>query len=108
MTNEQIKTLLAIESANDINSLEIVDEFIDDHLMCAIAKINDVEMEFMWHDNLHFLNYYDESKRAFEKLLRNIHFSCYLAIEEIGIEEMEMDEQLRNWFIQKSAQYNAS
>ena len=39
-TINDIKTLIKIQTADDIQSVEIVDDFVDDGQQCAIAKIN--------------------------------------------------------------------
>lgn len=43
-----MKKLLAIRSPADIKSMRLVDEFVDDHIMSAIAIINGVTFSMWW------------------------------------------------------------
>ena len=47
---KDIETLMKIKTAEDINSVEIIDDFIDDGEQCAVAKINGAAIEFLWYD----------------------------------------------------------
>ena len=92
MTKQQIKQLAQIKSINDIKSLDVTNEYVDDHQQCADVEINGVAVEFLWYDNLGFLDYYDESAKAAAKLLKSIKFIIFAAIEEL--EPQEMDDEL--------------
>jgi hypothetical protein len=48
LTANDAKKLLAIKSGKDIKSMELLDEFEDDHIACAHAKINGVALELLW------------------------------------------------------------
>ncbi len=69
MKSIQIKSLLeSLDSPSDIKSFEIIERFEDDHLQCAIVEINGISLEFMYFDELGFLEYWKDSKSAFENL----------------------------------------
>jgi hypothetical protein len=48
LTANDAKKLLAIKSGKDIKSMKLLDEFEDDHIACAHAKINGVAIELLW------------------------------------------------------------
>lgn len=75
-------TLKAIKERADIKSLEILKEYEDDHQMCADVKINGIQVEFLWYDTLGFLEYWDESDRAFKKLVECLAYEIQRAEEE--------------------------
>ena len=90
MNKQQIEQLLQIKSIKDITSLNIIDEYTDDHQQCAEVEINGVTMEFLWYDELGFLYYYNESPKAATKLITSIRSNCFMAMERM--EEEEFDE----------------
>jgi len=94
MDKQQIKALLAIKIINDIKSLDVINEYQDDHQPCADVEINDIAVEFMWYDNLGFLEYYDESPKAAAKLLKSIRSIAFQALEELSD---EWDEEMQQW-----------
>lgn len=87
MTKQQIEQLLQIKSVDDIRSVEIENEYTDDHQHCADVKINDIDLEMLWYDDLGFLKYWDESPKALKRLIRAIRHCCFVAMEEMGDEE---------------------
>jgi len=90
MNKQQIEKLLQIKSVEDITSLSIIDQYEDDHQQCAEVEINGVIVEFLWFDELGFLDYYHESPKAATKLIQSIRFCCYSAMEQM--DEREFDE----------------
>ena len=91
MTKQQIKQLAQIKTIQDIKSLDITNEYVDDHEQCADVEINGIAVEFLWYDNLGFLEYYDESAKAAAKLLKSIRFIVFDAIEELD----DVDDELQ-------------
>lgn len=85
MTNEQIANLLSIKQPSDITSFVIEDIYEDDHQMCADVVINGVRVEFLWYDNVGFVEYWGESKKAFDKLVGAIKAAVNMAIEDVDI-----------------------
>ena len=87
MDKNEIKALLQIKSAKDIKSVIIEDEYEDDHQQCAMVKINGIEMEMMWYDELGFLHYWNESPKAFKRLIKAIQHCCLEAMENMSDSE---------------------
>lgn len=54
-TIKDIETLIQIKTADDIKTVNVVEEFIDDKQWCAVAEINGATIEVLWHDDLLFL-----------------------------------------------------
>jgi hypothetical protein len=92
MTQQQIKSLLQIKSINDVQSLNIIDEYTDDHLPCAEVEINGINVDFLWYDELGFLRYYKESPAAANRLIDAIHASAGAMAENL---EEDYDEELK-------------
>jgi hypothetical protein len=94
--------LLQIKSAEDIKSVEIENEYIDDHQQCADVKINGIKMEMLWYDDLGFLQYWDESPKALKRLIKAIRHCCFVAMddrEDAAFEEVaEMHAELAKEF----------
>jgi hypothetical protein len=68
-----LKKLTEINTAADIKSFEVRDEYEDDHQQCAEVTINGIDCEFMWYEaNVGFIHYWDESNRAFKSLKQAI------------------------------------
>lgn len=67
--------LLNIKSPSDIKSFEVVDIYEDDNAQCADVIINGIPIEFLWYDNVGFVSYWNESKKAFDALLEAIEYS---------------------------------
>jgi len=67
--------LLNIKSPSDIKSFEVVDIYEDDNAQCADVIINGIPIEFLWYDEVGFVSYWNESKKAFDALLEAIDYS---------------------------------
>jgi hypothetical protein len=78
---QQLQSLKNIKVRSDIRSLEILNIFEDDHCQCAEARINGIPLEFMWYDSIGFLEYWDESDRAFKLLLECIPHAVDTTLE---------------------------
>lgn len=89
MNKQQIEQLLQIKSVKDIASLNVIDEYTDDHQQCAEVEINGVPVEFLWFDELGFLYYYNESPKAATKLIQSIRCRCLMAMEQMEGEEFD-------------------
>jgi len=83
MKIDQIKTLLSIATPSDITSFVINDIYVDDHAQCADVVINGVPIEFLWYDNVGFVEYWNESKKAFDKLINAINTAVVMTLEDI-------------------------
>ena len=73
MQIEQIKNLLSIVTPADITSFVVNDIYEDDHLQCVDVVINGTPLEFLWYDNVGFINYWNESKKAMNELVSAIY-----------------------------------
>ena len=71
----KMKDLLNIQNRSDIKSFEILERYEDDHLQCSLVLINGIKIGFQYYDELGFLDYYDESDRAFNNLKEAIKTS---------------------------------
>ena len=80
-TKQQLQSLKNIKVRSDIKSFKIVNIFEDDHCQCADVLINGIPLEFMWYDSVGFLEYWDESDRAFKLLLECIPHAVDTTIE---------------------------
>jgi hypothetical protein len=92
MTQQQIKSLLQIKSIDGVQSLNTINEYVDDHQQCAEVEINGINVEFLWYDELGFLCYYQESPAAAKKLINAIHASAIAMAENL---EEDYDEELK-------------
>lgn len=92
MTQQQIKSLLQIKSIDDVQSLDIINEYTVDHSPCAEVEINGINVDFLWYDELGFLRYYKESPKAAKKLISAIHASAVAVAENL---EEDYDEELK-------------
>jgi len=68
VTINDLKKLTEITTPADIKSFEVRDVYEDDHQQCAEVTINGIDVEFMWYDSIGFIEYWDESKKAFKDL----------------------------------------
>lgn len=91
MTIEQIKNLLSITTPSDITSFVVDDIYNDDHAQCADVIINGAPLEFLWHRDLQFINYWRESKMAFEALIGAIYAAVQLKLDEAADEDKWTD-----------------
>lgn len=79
--------LTAIRTAEDIKVTK-VSHFVDDHCPCVAFKINGLEVEALWLDETGFIEYWDESSKAFNKLITVVveslerEFEVYLENQE--------------------------
>jgi len=90
---DDIKSLLKIKKPSDIKSLEVLEGWIDDNLQCAKVSINGIEIEFSYYDNLGFLEYWNDSKKAFKTLLEEIDNIADRELEMLREEEEEEVEE---------------
>lgn len=93
-TINDIKTLIQIKTANDIRSVEVVDDFIDDGQHCAIAEINGANIEFLWHDDLKFLTEWQTFKGA---LFHNLQHTLMQHHIEPLLLNGEATEEMVEW-----------
>ena len=93
-TINDIKTLIQIKTADDIRSVEVVDDFIDDGQHCAIAKINGANIEFLWHDDLKFLTEWQTFKGA---LFHNLQHTLMQHHIEPLLFNGEATEEMVEW-----------
>jgi hypothetical protein len=93
MTIEQIKNLLSIATPADITSFVINDIYEDDHAQCADVVINGVPLEFLWFDNVGFIDYWNESPKAFDKLLSAITAAVTMVLESIDESEYTAEHE---------------
>jgi hypothetical protein len=83
MKDKDIETLMKIKTAADIKTVEVEEYFTDDHQQCATVEVNGAKIEFLWHDNLGFLEYWKDSAKAAKDLVDNIkHTLNAFCIEE--------------------------
>ena len=62
----------SIKSREDIKSFNIKRIFEDDHLICVELEINNVDIEFLYYDDIGFLYRWEFLDKDFDKLLRSI------------------------------------
>ena len=79
-----ITSLLNIKNKKDIKSFEVTSIYEDDHLQCADCIINGIDVEFLWFDNVGFVEYWNESKKAFNDLKEAIKTSVRMAGYEVA------------------------
>lgn len=77
---KNINTLKNIKTVDDIKTFKY-EFFDDDHLQCANCIINGIPIDFMWYDEVGFCEYWDESPKAFLKLLYAIERAIELEEE---------------------------
>lgn len=97
MKDKDIETLMKIKTADDIESVEVVEYYTDDHQPCATVKVNDVEIEFLWYDNLGFLEYWNDSARAAKDLVSNIKHTLFAHHIEHRIMDGKATSQMQEW-----------
>lgn len=74
----ELNQLLKIKKQSDIKSLNIIEFFTNDNLQCADVKINGIPITFSFYDELGFLYYYKDSKKAFKHLTSAIKNSVQI------------------------------
>ncbi len=62
----------SIKTREDIKSFNIKRIFEDDHLICVELEINDVDIEFLYFDDIGFIYNWEFLDEGFDKLLRSI------------------------------------
>lgn len=62
----------SIKTREDIKSFNIKRIFEDDHLICVELEINDVDIEFLYYDDIGFLYNWEFIDRSFKVLLESI------------------------------------
>jgi hypothetical protein len=62
----------SIKTREDIKSFNIKRVFEDDHLICVELEINDVDIEFLYFDDIGFLYNWEFLDRSFKVLLESI------------------------------------
>jgi hypothetical protein len=67
-TNKLSKMLATIKTSKDVDVTH-VEYFEDDQQPCASFRMNGVHVEALWMDETGFLEYWDESPKAFKKLV---------------------------------------
>lgn len=82
MTKSDINKLRQIKSRSDIHELTIGTIYEDDHQMCTECTINGIKVEFLWYDSLGFLEYWQESDKAFNNLITNLNYTLNMVEEE--------------------------
>jgi hypothetical protein len=103
MDKQQIKQLLQIKTIEDIKSLNIIDQYEDDHQQCAEVEINGINVEFLWFDELGFLQYYNESAKAAMKLLHAIRFFVFATLDQM--DEADFDEEMQQLYSELSKEF---
>jgi hypothetical protein len=103
MQIEQIKNLLSIVTPADITSFVVNDIYEDDHLQCVDVVINGTPLEFLWYDNVGFINYWNESKKAMNELVGAIHAAVQMKLDEVAQSEWtdahaEQARRIRTYF----------
>lgn len=83
MTNEQIAAVISIREPSDITSFVVDNVYDDDHLMCADVTINGTPLEFLWYDNIGFIEYWDESPKAMKHLVNAIMAAVQRALDDV-------------------------
>lgn len=61
-----------IKTREDIKSFNIKKVFEDDHLICVELEINNVDIEFLYYDDIGFIYRWEFLDEDFDKLLRSI------------------------------------
>jgi hypothetical protein len=97
MTIKDIETLMKIQTAADIKTVEVEAYYEDDHQQCATAKVNGAEIEFLWYDNLGFLEYWNDSAKAANDLVENIKHTLYAFCIERRIVDGIATAEMLQW-----------
>lgn len=77
----ELNELLKIQKVEDIKSVELIKDYMDDNLICRTYKINGIIIEFNYYDDLGFMDYYTDSKKAFNNLLEALKNSVEISME---------------------------
>ena len=103
MTIDQIKNLLFIATPADITSFVVEDIYEDDHAQCADVVINGAPLEFLWYEDLGFINYWTESKKAMSELVSAIYAAVQMKLDDVDESEWtdahaEQARRIRTYF----------
>ena len=63
-----------IKTREDIKSFNIKKIYVDDHLLCVELEINNVDIEFLWLDDIEFIYNWKFVDRSFKVLLEFIEY----------------------------------
>lgn len=91
MTNEQIAAVISIREPSDITSFVIKSVYEDDHAQCADVVINGTRLEFLWYDNIGFIEYWSESPKAMSHLVNAIMAAVQMKLDDV--DESEWTDQ---------------
>ncbi len=97
MKDKDIETLMKIQTIADIKTVEVMEYFADDHQSYAIAKVNGAKFEFLWRDNLGFLEYWKDSAKAANDLVENIKHTLYAFCIEHRILDGVATAEMLQW-----------
>jgi len=79
---DQLKMLKStIKKQKDIEVFIIENQYEDDHLQCCDVHINGINVSFNYYDDLGFIHYWNDSKKAFKDLMTAID-TCISMEEE--------------------------
>lgn len=95
--NKDIETLMKIKTADDIKTVEVLNYFTDDHQQCATVEVNGAKIEFLWYDNLGFLEYWKDSAKAAKDLVDNIKHMLYAFCIEQRIVDGTATAEMQQW-----------
>ncbi len=101
-TIKDIETLIQIKTADDIKTVNVVEEFIDDKQWCAVAEINGATIEVLWHDDLLFLTEWQHFKG---ELFHMIQHDLMMHHIEPLIVNGEATEEMLEWADRYDAAY---
>lgn len=104
-TQNDIETLMRIKSADDVASVEVELYYEDDHQQCANVRINGAYIEFLWYDNLGFLEYWQDSAKAKADLFHNMQHQLYCHCIEGKCIDGEATKEMEDWANAYNAKY---
>lgn len=67
--------------------MEVGEIYEDDHLLCSDSIINGVPIQFGWYDSLGFLEYWEDSKKAWKDLKTEIESQVEMILDSMEREE---------------------
>ena len=101
MTNEQIAAVISIREPSDITSFKVENVYEDDHAMCADVVINGTPLEFLWYDNVGFIEYWKESPKAMNHLVSAIMAAIQMKLdmaEELDSQQVLYKNMVEEYF----------
>ena len=101
------RKLLDLTSAADIETVEFMGEFDDDHIACVTAKINGVGVDIYWCgcEGVAAVMYANEVDRAREKVFELLRSEIHITLEVMFDAS---DDDLRNEIIEHRESYEAA